>query len=109
MPFGVSIFLRQTIKMDRMGGWLEQDQNIQCYITDGESSVEVTGEDKRLLLRGLFNISVRKTAEPIEKIERSLISMEGEITQLLRRPSDDELTNQVRHAVTPLLAAIITT
>lgn len=107
-PFGMSIFLRQTIKMDRMGGWLEQDQNIQCYITDGESNLEVTGEDKRLLLRGLFNTSVRKTAEPAEKIERSLISMEGEITQLLRRPSDDELTNQVRHAVTPLLAAIIT-
>jgi superfamily II DNA or RNA helicase len=107
-PFGVSIFLRQTIKMDRMGGWLEQDQNIQCYITKGEAGAEVTGEDKRLLLSGLFNASVRKTAEPDEKIERSLISMEGGITQILRRPSDDELTSQVRHAVTPLLAAIIT-
>jgi superfamily II DNA or RNA helicase len=107
-PFGVSIFLRQTIKMDRMGGWLEQDQNIQCYITDGEASAEVTGEDKRVLLLNLFNASVRKTPELAEKIERALISMEGEITQLLRRPSDNELTNQVRHAVTPLLAAIIT-
>jgi hypothetical protein len=34
--------------------------------------------------------------------------MESEMAEHLRRPSDEELTNQVRHAVTPLFAAIIT-
>jgi SNF2 family DNA or RNA helicase len=108
LPFGIITFLRQTLRMDRMGGWLEQGHTIHCFLIGTNSNSEVTGEDKQHLLRGLFRASIRKTAEPSENLVKSLIAMEREVTEHLRRPSDEELTNQVRHAVTPLFAAIIT-
>jgi hypothetical protein len=107
-PFGVCVFLRQTLRIDRMGGWIEQGHSIHCFVTGKSSAEEVTDEDKLHLLRGLFRASVRKAAEPAESLAHELVLMEREVAERLRRPSEEELIGQVRHAVTPLFAAIVT-
>jgi superfamily II DNA or RNA helicase len=108
LPLGVCIFLRQTLQKDRMGGWLEQGHTLYCYIKGVDSDNEVTGDDKRHLLRGLFRATVRKTAEQTEDLVQGLMAMERKEAERLRRPSDEELTNQIRHAVAPLFTAILT-
>lgn len=108
LPLGVSVFLRQTLRKDRLGGWLEQEHSLHCFIKGNDSMSEVAGEDKGHLLRGLFRASIRKTAEPAEGLVRDLRGMECDITESLRRPSEGELTNQIRHAITPLFTAILT-
>ncbi|HXI90001.1 MAG TPA: helicase-related protein, partial [Blastocatellia bacterium] len=108
LPFGISAFLRQTLRIDRLGGWLEQGHSIHCFVTGTDTTSEVTGDEKSRLLRGLFRSSIRKTTEPSADLVQSLVAIEREVTETLRRPSDEELTNQIRHAVTPLFAAIIT-
>jgi hypothetical protein len=107
LPFGVSVFLRQTLRADRMGGWLEQGQALRCFIYGPDSHVEVEGEDKRHLFHGLFRASLRKTAEPLEQLALRVIDTEGDLVEHLRRPTEDDLASQIRHAVTPLFAAII--
>lgn len=107
-PFGVCVFLRQTLRIDRMGGWIEQGYSMHCFVTGKDSAEEVTDEDKLHLLRGLFRASVRKLAEPSESLVHELVLMEREVAERLRRPSEEELIGQVRHAVTPLFAAIVT-
>jgi hypothetical protein len=37
-----------------------------------------------------------------------LQKMEHDLTEMLRRPDEEEMKVQIRHAVTPLVAAIIT-
>lgn len=107
-PFGVCAFLRQTLRMDRMGGWIEQGHTLHCYVMGEDSAEEMTGEDKRRILGGLFRSTIRKTAEPSENLVQKLATTEHEIIERLRRPSEEELTGQIRHAVTPLFAAIVT-
>jgi hypothetical protein len=38
-----------------------------------------------------------------------LVAIERKSTEELLKPSDEDMMNQIRHAVTPLFAAVITT
>jgi superfamily II DNA or RNA helicase len=107
LPFSVSMFLRQTLRMDRMGGWLEQEQSLKCYVQSQGLIKEVDGEDKGLLLRGLFRSTTRKSPEPADELVKKIVETERDLVEQLRRPSEEELTGQIRHAVTPLFAATI--
>lgn len=108
MPFGVSVFLRQTLRMDRMGGWLEQEQSLRCFINLADGAIaEVLNEQKGVLLRGLFRASIRKNPEDSELLIRHMQANEKDLVQQLRRPTQEELTSQVRHAVTPLFSAVV--
>lgn len=109
LPLGALVFLRQTLRADKTGGWLEQGTALRCYVIYAAKPVELEDEGKRLLLRGLFRSVIRKAAEPIEDLVQALISAEAELTERLRRPTEDELAAQIRHAVTPLFAGVITT
>jgi hypothetical protein len=108
IPFGVLILFRQTLRMDRAGGWLEMGNTIHPFIVLAGDCVTCDGLDKARLIRGLVRATIRKSAEPAEELICQIRAAEGELVAHLRRPSEDELTNQIRHAVTPLLAAVVT-
>lgn len=90
-----------------MGGWLEQEQSLRCYVHSHGLTKEVEGEDKGLLFRGLFRSTTRKSPEPADELVKRIFETEIDLVQQLRRPSEEELTGQIRHAVTPLFAAMI--
>ena len=108
LPFGVLAFARQTLQMDRSGGWVERRTSLHVFVTPGSGLTELQGADKGRLLRGVFRAVIRKSAEATEPLLASLRRMECELALQLRRPSEEEMGAQIRHAVTPLMAAIIT-
>lgn len=107
LPIGVIVLLRQMLQMDRRGGWLEVGSSIHVFKVMPESAEEVVGETKGRILRGLFRSTLRKSAENVPSLINQLQKSEPELVEILRRPTADELTRQIRHAVTPLVAAVI--
>ncbi len=107
LPAGVIVLFRQTLHMDR-GGWIEQGNAIHCFVIQAGQAVELRSEEKRLLLRGLFRSVVRKTSDPAEDLLQVLDSAEANLIEQLRRPTEEEMMTQIRHAVTPLFACVIT-
>src|ERR1035441_8314458 len=106
--FGVLAFARQTLQMESSGGWVERRTSLYIYVTTTNGMTEITGKDKGQLLRGLFRGVIRKAPEATDAKVAILKSQEVEITQKLRRPTENEFVAQIRHAVTPLFAGIIT-
>ena len=108
MPFGVLAFARQTLQMDRSGGWVERKTSLHAFVTDGGDPIELQGGDKGHLVRGLLRAVIRKSPESADLLVPVLEKAESDLIMRLRRPSEEELGTQIRHAVTPLLAAIVT-
>ena len=108
LPAGVLVFSRQTMQMDRSGVWTETKAALHVYSYGQAGMVEVIGADKGKLLRGILQGIIRKSAEINDSILAGLRQAEGDLMLRLRRPTDDELAAQIRHAVMPLLAAVIT-
>lgn len=108
LPFGVLAFARQTLQMDRSGGWVERRTSLHVFVTPGSGSTELQGTDKGRLLRSLFRAVIRKSSEPSDSLLVGLQDAERDLVMQLRRPSEEEMAAQIRHAVAPLMAAIIT-
>jgi superfamily II DNA or RNA helicase len=107
-PFGVLVFSRQTLQMDRSGGWVERKTSLPVFVIKEGVATELQGKDKGLLLRQLLRSVIRKSAEATGPLVGEIQQAESDLITKLRRPSDVEMTTQVRHAVTPLLAVIAT-
>ncbi len=106
--FGVLVFMRQTVRTDNMTGWSEQGTSLHCFVVEeGKPPTPITDADKAILLRGLFAATIRTKAEPADAILECLVTMEVDLANQLRRPTEREIRLGVRHAATPLLAAII--
>ena len=108
LPFGVLVFARQTLQTDRTGGWVERKAVLHVYVMSGHGPTELHGPEKGRLVRTILRTVIRKTSEATESILAALRDAEADLTMKLRRPSEAEMGAQIRHAVTPLLAAIIT-
>ncbi|MBO0798860.1 MAG: hypothetical protein J2P31_08545, partial [Blastocatellia bacterium] len=108
LPLGALVFLRQTLRADKTGGWLEQGNALRCFVIYGDQLEELEDENRGLFLRGLFRSVIRKAAEPIEELLQSVSSAEVKIIEQLRRPTEEEMAAQIRHAITPLFAGVIT-
>lgn len=108
LPFGVLVLSRQTLQQDINGIWNERRVSMHVYVSTGDALTEIGGQEKGKLLRGVFRGVIRKSAEPIESLIESLSRAENELTESLRRPTEADLQAKVRHAVTPIFAAIIT-
>ena len=68
----------------------------------------VEGPQKRDLLYALFDATVARTKpDPGDPVVAGLGRHETEVGNQLRRPSEPEMRSGVRHAVTPLLAALV--
>lgn len=108
-PFGVLAFLRQTVKTDKRAGYLEQGTSLHCYVVTAEKApVAVSGPEKRALLDGLFaSTALRAKPEPTDHAVQALLKHEPLLTEQLRRPTEQEMDLGVRHAVVPVLGAVV--
>lgn len=108
LPFGVLVFLRQTIKAHHHGGWLEQGHCLFTYVLRIPSTVDlVEGPQKGQLMRALFKATIRAKPGQDSDLMILLRDQQANLVQQLRRPSESEIGDGVRHAVTPLLAATV--
>ena len=107
LPFGVLVLFRQTLRMDRSGGWLEIGNAVHAFTIDSSACTPCEGPEKGRLIRGILRATVRKTAESAEELISAIQIAERDSIAQCRRPTEEELTNQIRHAVTPLLAAVM--
>ena len=108
--FGVLVFLKQTVRADQQTLWSEQNSMVHCYIfLNTSDAIELTSTaEKRKLLAGLFNAIVRTKPEEARELISCLVEQESTIGNVLRKPTDQEISNGVRHAVTPLFAGVVT-
>jgi superfamily II DNA or RNA helicase len=108
LPFGILAFARQTIQMDRSGGWVERRASLHLFVASKEDPAELQGIEKGQVIRAVLRSVIRKSAEANELVLASLRSLEQTLTMKLRRPSEEEMRVQIRHAVMPLLAVVVT-
>ena len=106
--WGVLVLLRQTARMDALAGWIEQGYGLHCFrVSEAGVAHPVEGQAKGQLLRGLFAATVRTKPEDAPALTAAIAGSERELIKELRRPSEADGQNRVRHAVYPLLAAIV--
>lgn len=108
LPVGILAFIRQTVRPDLNGSWLEQSNTLHCYlIRAGVGAEQVEGDEKAKLLRAVFGATVRTRPELDTAILGSLASEESRLAEELRRPSEREYRQGIRHAVTPAFASTL--
>jgi hypothetical protein len=108
LPFGVLAFVRQTVRTDTRAGYIELGTGLHCYLVcPGKAPVAALGTEKRQLLEGLFGSASVRGKPDAEPVVHALLQHEQHLSDLLRRPSEQEMRLGVRHAVGPLLAALI--
>jgi hypothetical protein len=107
--FGVLALVRQTVRPDPRAGHVEISASLVCFIiTPNRDPSSVEGQPKRDLLYALFDATVaRVKPDPTDPVVEAIRRHEPEIVNQLRRPSESEMQRGVRHAVTPLLAAVV--
>jgi hypothetical protein len=108
LPFGALIFLRQTLRADRTGGWIEQGIALRCFVIQAGGVVELKDEKKKIFLQGLFRSVIRKSPGNAEDLLQVMLSAETDLIEQLRRPTEEEMAAQIRHSVLPLFAGVIT-
>lgn len=105
---GVLFLLRQSVRTDPKSGWVEQGVQLHGYrIELSEELISLVDSDKGRTLRAVFRSTIRTKPDSNTKIVETLRRVEGELLQVLRRPTDEELAAGIRHAVVPLFAAVI--
>jgi len=107
LPIGVLIFLRQTLQTGRRVAWQEISTSLHVFITCEETFIELTSTEKSKLLHVIFQATVATRPDEIPKLTGLLIHTEHELVERLRRPTEDEFSRQIRHAVMPIFAGII--
>jgi superfamily II DNA or RNA helicase len=105
-PFGVVILMQQTLRMEQ-ATWSEGPTALLCYLVkpDGEK-VPCLGDDRALLLRGIFQATVRTRPEEGTDLQLHVAAAETSLVASLV-PSLEERRQQIRYAVQPLLAAVL--
>lgn len=108
LAFGALAFLRQTLKTEPQAGWVEIGTSLCCCVLNaGETSpVLLEAADKRRLFDGLSAATVRVKPHPDDNLTEELAAAEQRVADELRRPTDEDIALGVRHAVTPVLAAV---
>ena len=108
-PVAVLALVRQTFKTDQRTGWIEQGCNLCCFVAGADGEVRlIEGQQKQILLRGLIAGVVRIRPDDDTCLSGLLKDIEEKLCNSLRRPSESEIRQGIRHAVAPLLVALIT-
>lgn len=110
MPLAVFGILRQTFRTDHRAGWVEQGSGLFLYAvgTEGEPRL-LEGQQKQAMIRALRSSGVRLKPDADESQGERLRQTEAKLCGSLRRPSDMEFREGIRHAVTPLFLAVFAT
>jgi superfamily II DNA or RNA helicase len=104
---GILGFSRQTVRTDKLG-WSEHASSLVLYaIRPGEPPARLEGGEKQALIRGLVQAIIRVKPEIHEGLLAEMRAQESALALELRRPTPSELESGVRHAVSPILAALV--
>lgn len=108
-PFGVLAFVKQTVRPDARVGHVEVSVSLHCFVVEsGNAPRTIEGAAKRELLCLLFNSPApRVDPDPADPLMTQLLRDETLLSDRLRLPSEMERSEGLRHAVTPLLAALV--
>ena len=107
-PFGVLIFLKQTLRRDLTGSWSEIASSLHAYVVDANEYREHKDGSRGILIRNLARAGIRKGPdENRAALVESVQEQEQSICELLRQPTAEEFENKTRHAVVPLFAAMV--
>lgn len=105
-PFAVWIAAKQTLRLGP-GTASEVGSTLIVYVaTDSNNGLQLAGESKSCMIRQLLSGTIRRDPEPNVSLVASLKENESRWFETLRRPTDEERSSRIVHAVTPLLAAI---
>lgn len=105
-PFGVLVLVRVPIRLLDSGSQ-ELEPELRVWVGCASPFEELTGERKGSLIRGLLRSVVRRDPELSPELLADLQHLLTTLARELRAPSDSERTHQIRSAVFPLLAAIV--
>jgi superfamily II DNA or RNA helicase len=109
LPAAVLAYVRRTVRADSQGGWMDLGSSLHLYVVHESGRViGVEPSEKRALVRGLWRGSIRAKPELSQPLK---IAIEGQFEDLmgaLRRPTQAEMDEKIRHAVMPLMVAIVT-
>lgn len=108
-PFGVLAFVRQTVRSDGRLGYAEVNTSLHCFVIKaGQTPTNVEGREKRQLLVALFSASApRVEPDSTDPLLADIQRYESDLCHQLRMPSEQERAEGLRHAVTPLVAALV--
>ena len=105
--FGVLVIARQSVRWEQ-GSYAEHATTLHCVIVTADGSqTTVEGAAKGALIRGLVRATVRREPEDARGLVAAIQKVENELANDLRRPSDLDRNARVTHAVTPLVAAVV--
>jgi superfamily II DNA or RNA helicase len=105
-PFGVLAIVRRPIRMLDSGAQ-ELEPELRVWAGTASPLEELTGDRKGALIRGLLRGVIRREPEVTPELLADLEQQLAVLSRELRAPSDSERTHQIRAAVFPLLAAIV--
>lgn len=104
-PFGVVIVARQSVRWEH-GSYVEHASTLHCAIVGANGqSTSLEPHAKGALVRALERATVRREPENAPALVAAIRQAEASMLIELRRPSDED--REVRHAVTPLFAAVV--
>jgi superfamily II DNA or RNA helicase len=105
--FGVIIVARQSVRWEQ-GSYAEHSATLHCAIVtaDGQRS-PVEAQAKGALVRALLRGTVRREPEAAPAFAGAVEQIEAAMVGELRRPTDADREARIVHAVTPLLAAVV--
>jgi hypothetical protein len=107
--FGLLAFARQQFASARGYGELG-GTSLELYLVLPSGEVRpLAASQKRAFVRALLSTTARRDAkDEDQELARRMRSIEEELWQQLRRPPAPSHSERILHAVTPLLAAVVT-
>jgi superfamily II DNA or RNA helicase len=104
-PFGLLSFLRQTVRYESDRA-TEERLSLASYIVCSSGVFELSSNQQAELLRRLVDAS--RVQNPMKtELEDVLLQRERELSLALKRPSDADIAERVRHMVWPVASLII--
>lgn len=105
--FGILVLARQSVRWEQ-GTLTERAEDLHCYVVmANEAAQAMEGNAKGQLLRALMRGTIRREAEEASALVAELQKAETKLIDELRRPTDVDREDRIRHVVTPLLAAVV--
>ncbi|HVK67362.1 MAG TPA: helicase-related protein [Polyangium sp.] len=105
--FGVLVLVRQSVRREP-GVTMEHSSTLHCVVVTGEGAARtMEAAAKSKLLRALGRGTVRREPEEVNALVATMQRVEASLLRELRPPSEAEREANIRHAVTPLLAALV--
>jgi hypothetical protein len=104
-PCGLLVAARQSVRWEQ-GTYHEQALSLHFLIVEpGGARTEVAASEKRRMLHAMMRATIRREPEDHPGLHAAIREAEAVFIAGLRRPNEQD--RDMRHAVVPLLAAVI--